>query len=56
MTHLTEFWLILESDFVEHAPMEYLLCGSENFAQNTTDYTLTKTFGLIEFGSVMKKL
>jgi hypothetical protein len=36
--------------------MEYLLYGSENCTQNTTDYTLTNTFGLTEFGSVMKKL
>jgi hypothetical protein len=36
--------------------MEYLLYGSENGTHNTTDCTLTNTFGLTEFGSVMKKL
>jgi hypothetical protein len=36
--------------------MEYLLYGYENGTQNTTDCTLTNTFGLTKFGSVMKKL
>jgi hypothetical protein len=36
--------------------MEYLLNGSENVTNNTTGCTLTNTFGLTEFGSVMKKL
>jgi hypothetical protein len=56
MAYLVEFWLILESELVERAPHKYLLYGSENFTQNTTDCTLTNTFGLTEFGSVMKKL
>jgi hypothetical protein len=56
MAYLVEFWLILESELVEHAPHEYLLYGSENCTKNTTDCTLTNTFGLTEFGSVMKKL
>jgi hypothetical protein len=31
MAYLVEFWLILESELVEHAPhMEYLLYGYEN--------------------------
>jgi hypothetical protein len=57
MAYLVEFWLILESELVERAPAQkYLLYGSENFTQNTIDCTLTNTFGLTEFGSVMKKL
>jgi hypothetical protein len=56
MAYLVEFWLILESELVERAPHKYLLYGSENCTQNTTDCTLTNTFGLTEFGSVMKKL
>jgi hypothetical protein len=36
--------------------MKYLLYGSENFTQNNKNYTLTNTFGLIEFGYVVKKL
>jgi hypothetical protein len=36
--------------------MEYLLYGYENGTQNTTDYTITNTFGLTKFGSVMNKL
>jgi hypothetical protein len=36
--------------------MEYLLYRYENGTKHTKDYTLTNTFGLIEFGSVMKKL
>jgi hypothetical protein len=36
--------------------MEYLLYGSENGTKNTIEYTLENTFGLVEFGSVMKKL
>jgi hypothetical protein len=56
MAYLAEFWLILESDLVERAPHKYLLNGSENVTHNTTNYTLTNTFGLTEFGSVMKKL
>jgi hypothetical protein len=36
--------------------MEYLLYGYENGTQNTTDCTLTNTFGLTKFGSVMKNL
>jgi hypothetical protein len=56
MAYLVEFWLILERELVERAPHKYLLYGSENFTQNTTDCTLTNTFGLTEFGSVMNKL
>jgi hypothetical protein len=56
MTYLVEFWLILESELVERARTEYLLYGYENGTKNTTDCTLTNTFGLTEFGSVMKKL
>jgi hypothetical protein len=56
MAYLVEFWLILESELVERAPHKYLLYGSENGTHNTTDCTLTNTFGLTEFGSVMKKL
>jgi hypothetical protein len=36
--------------------MEYLLYGFENCTQNTIECTLNNTFGLTEFGSVMKKL
>jgi hypothetical protein len=36
--------------------MEYLLNGYETVTQNTTYCTLTNTFGLTEFGYVMKKL
>jgi hypothetical protein len=36
--------------------MEYFLYGSENSTQNTIDCTLTNTFGLTEFGSVMNNL
>jgi hypothetical protein len=36
--------------------MEYLLNGYENVTLNTKEYNLTNTFGLTEFGSVMKKL
>jgi hypothetical protein len=36
--------------------MEYLLYGYENFTQNTTDFNITNTFGLTEFGSVMNNL
>jgi hypothetical protein len=56
MAYLVEFWLILERELVENTPYEYLLCGSENGKKHTTDYTLTNTFCLTEFGSVMKKL
>jgi hypothetical protein len=36
--------------------MEYLLYRSENGTQHTKDGTLTNTFVLTEFESVMKKL
>jgi hypothetical protein len=36
--------------------MEYLLNGYENVTQITTDCTLTNTFGLTEFGSVINNL
>jgi hypothetical protein len=36
--------------------MEYLLYGSRNGTKNTIDCTLTNTFGLTEFGYVMKNL
>jgi hypothetical protein len=36
--------------------MEYLLYGSENCTKNIIDCTITNTFGLTKFGSVMKKL
>jgi hypothetical protein len=49
MAYLAEFWLILESDLVEHAP-------HETVTKNTKDYNLINTFFLTEFGYVMKKL
>jgi hypothetical protein len=36
--------------------MKYLLNRYEIVTKNTPDFTLTNTFGLTEFGSVMKKL
>jgi hypothetical protein len=36
--------------------MKYLLYGFENGIKNTKDCTLTNTFGITEFGFVMKKL
>jgi hypothetical protein len=36
--------------------MEYFLLGYENGTQHPTYFTLTNTFGLTEFGCVMKKL
>jgi hypothetical protein len=36
--------------------MEYLLNRSETVTKNTKECTITNTFGLTEFGSVMKKL
>jgi hypothetical protein len=36
--------------------MKYLLYQSENGKKNTTKFTLTNTFCLTEFGSVVKKL
>ena len=54
MTYLVEFCLILESELVERAL--HKIFGSENCIQNTTYCTLTNTFGLTKFGSVMKKL
>jgi hypothetical protein len=56
MAYLVEFWIILESDLVEHARTEYLLNGSENVTKNTKYCTLTNTFCLTEFGYVMKQL
>jgi hypothetical protein len=56
MAYLVEFWLILERELVEHAPHEYLLYGYKNGTYNTIYCTLTNTFGLTEFGSVMKNL
>jgi hypothetical protein len=56
MTYLVEFWLILESKLVERARTKYLLYESENFTKNTKDCTLTNTFGLTEFGSIMNNL
>jgi hypothetical protein len=47
MAYLVEFWLILESELVERAHIEYLLYGYENFTQNTTECTLTNTFFLL---------
>jgi hypothetical protein len=56
MVYLVEFRLILESDFVERAPHKYLLNQSKNVTQHTKYCTITNTFGLTEFLSVMKKL
>jgi hypothetical protein len=56
MAYLVEFWLILESDLVERDPHGIFLNRYENFTQHTKDCTITNTFGLTEFGSVMKKL
>jgi hypothetical protein len=56
MTNLVEFWLILESDLVERAPHKIFDEISETIKKYTIDCTLTNTFGLTEFGSVMKML
>ena len=56
MAYHVEFGLILESDLVECALMEYFLNQYETVALNTTNFTLTKTFCITEFGSIMKKL
>ena len=56
MTYLVEFWLILESDLVELSLTKYFLNWYETITKNTNAYILTNTFGLTEFGSVMKKL
>jgi hypothetical protein len=56
MVYLVEFWFILESDLVERAPQKIFDELIKFFTQNTTDCTLTNTFFLTEFGSVMKKL
>jgi hypothetical protein len=56
MTYLNEFWIILESDLVEHALHKYLLNLSENITQHTTYCTITNTFCLTTFRSIMKKL
>jgi hypothetical protein len=54
MAYLVELWIILESVSVPRT--EYLLYGSKNVTQHTTDCTITETFGLTEFGSVMNNL
>jgi hypothetical protein len=36
--------------------MEYFLNRYEIVTKHTTECTLTKTFGLIEFGSIISKL
>jgi hypothetical protein len=56
MTYLAEFWLILESDLVERAPHKIFDELIETITKHTKYYTLTNTFCLTEFGSVMKKL
>jgi hypothetical protein len=56
MTYLVQFWLILEREIVDVPHKEYLLYISEHGTKNTIECNLTNTFGLIEFGSVMKKL
>ena len=56
MAYLVEFWLILESKLVENSPQAYFLYGYINCTKNTTFFTLTNTFGLTKFGSVMKNL
>jgi hypothetical protein len=56
MAYFVEFWLILESELVEHAPHGIFVYGHENCTQNTRDCTLTNTFGITEFGYVMKRL
>jgi hypothetical protein len=56
MAYLAEFWLILESDLVERAHTKCLLNGSKNITQNTKYCTLTNTFSLTKFGSIMNKL
>jgi hypothetical protein len=43
MEYLDEFYLILESELVEHAPHRIFFYGSKNCTQNTKDYTLTNT-------------
>jgi hypothetical protein len=56
MAYLAEFWLILESDLVEVPRKKYLMNRFETIKKNTTDYNITNTIGLTEFGSIMKKL
>jgi hypothetical protein len=56
MTYLVEFWIILESDLIERAHTEYLLNQSETITKHTKYCTITNTFGITEFGSVLNKL
>ena len=56
MAYLVEVWLILKSDLVESARTKYLMNWYETITKHTTDYTLTNTFGLTKFESIMKKL
>ena len=50
MAYLDEFWLILERNLILAYSRE------KTITENTKDYILTNTFGLTEFGYVMKKL
>jgi hypothetical protein len=56
MAYLVEFWLILESELVERAPQNICCMDLKMVHRILKTCTLTNTFGLTEFGSVMKKL
>jgi hypothetical protein len=57
MAYLAEFWLILERNLVEHVPHKIFVEWTMKMLHRILqDYTLTKKFGITEFGYVMKNL
>ena len=47
MAYLVEFWIILESELVDHAPHEIFFVGSTNCTKNNIDCTLANTLVLL---------
>ena len=56
MAYLVEFVLFQRENLQSMPCTKYLFYEYENGTHNTTDCTLTNTFGITEFGSVMKNL
>ena len=54
--NLSNFGLFQRVNLQRVPRMEYFFYGYESGQKNTKYGTLTNTFGLTEFGSVMKKL
>ena len=54
--HLADFWPFKQRKLVQHAPHRIIDINSENCTKNTTNYPLSNSIGLTQFGYSRNKL